>query len=62
MIEYVKSLEQNERKILRELGVKFGRFHIFLFKLIKPDAVSLRTLFGKIIIKNILISNHQLLA
>ncbi len=45
--EYVKSLEQNDRKILRELGVKFGRYHIFLFKLIKPDAVSLRTLLWK---------------
>ncbi len=45
--EYVKKLEQNDRKILRELGVKFGRYHIFLFKLIKPDAVSLRTLLWK---------------
>ena len=45
--EYVKNLEQNDRKILRELGVKFGRYHIFLFKLIKPDAVSLRTLLWK---------------
>ena len=45
--EYVKNLEQNDRKILRELGVKFGRYHIFLFKLIKPDAVALRTLLWK---------------
>ena len=45
--EYVKSLEQNDRKILRELGVKFGRYHIFLFRLIKPEAVSLRTLLWK---------------
>ena len=42
--EYLENLGQNERKILRDLGVKFGRYHIFLFKLIKPDAVSLRTL------------------
>ena len=42
--EYLKNLGQNERKILRDLGVKFGRYHIFLYKLIKPDAVSLRTL------------------
>ena len=40
-------MEQNERKILRDLGVKFGRYHIFLFKLIKPEAVSLRTLLWK---------------
>ena len=45
--EYLKSLGQNERKILRDLGVKFGRYHIFLFRLIKPDAVLLRTLLWK---------------
>ncbi len=45
--EYIKSLQQNERKVLRDLGVKFGRYHIFLYKLIKPDAVSLRTMLWK---------------
>ena len=45
--EYLKNLEQNERKILRDLGVKFGRYHIFLYRLIKPEAVSLRTLLWK---------------
>ncbi len=45
--EYLKNLEQNERKILRELGVKFGRYHVFLYQLIKPEAVSLRTLLWK---------------
>ncbi len=45
--EYIKDLEQNDRKILRDLGVKFGRYHIFLYKLIKPEAVSLRTLLWK---------------
>jgi len=45
--DYLKNLEQNERKILRELGVKFGRYHVFLHKLIKPEAVSLRTLLWK---------------
>ena len=44
---YLKNLGQDERKILRDLGVKFGRYHVFLFKLIKPDAVSLRTLLWK---------------
>ena len=47
VVEYVKNLEQNDRKILRDLGVKFGRYHIFLFRLIKPEAVSLRTLLWK---------------
>ena len=44
---YLKTLDQNERKILRNLGVKFGRYHIFLFKLLKPEAVSLRILLWK---------------
>ncbi|MFL2851425.1 MAG: hypothetical protein ACJZ76_00270 [Candidatus Pelagibacter sp.] len=37
-------MDQNDRKILRDLGVKFGRYHVFLHRLIKPEAVSLRTL------------------
>ncbi len=41
--EYLKDLGQNERKILRDLGVKFGRYHVFLYRLIKPEAVLLRT-------------------
>ena len=45
--EYLKSLGQNERKTLRDLGVKFGRYHVFLYQLIKPEAVSLRTLLWK---------------
>jgi len=45
--EYLRSLGQNERKILRDLGVKFGRYHVFLYQLIKPEAVSLRTLLWK---------------
>ena len=44
---FLKKLDQNERKILRNLGVKFGRYHIFLFKLLKPEAVSLRILLWK---------------
>jgi len=45
--EYLKILGQNERKILRDLGVKFGRYHVFLYKLIKPEPVLLRTLLWK---------------
>ncbi|MDB4157760.1 helicase-related protein [Candidatus Pelagibacter sp.] len=45
--EYLKDLGQDERKILRDLGVKFGRYHVFLFRLLKPEAVSLRTLLWK---------------
>ncbi len=45
--EYLNNLGQNERKVLRDLGVKFGRYHVFLYKLIKPEPVILRTLLWK---------------
>ena len=43
----VKKLTQKDRKSLRDIGVKFGRYHIFLFKLFKPKQVSLRVLLWK---------------
>ena len=45
--ETLKKLNQDDRKILRRLGVKFGRHHVFLFKLFKPSSVSLRILLWK---------------
>ncbi len=45
--DYLKKLGQDERKILRDLGVKFGRYHIFLFRLLKPESVTLRILLWK---------------
>ena len=47
VLDIVKNLSQDERKTLRNLGVKFGRYHIFLFKLFKPSVVSLRILLWK---------------
>ena len=47
VFEYIKNLNQNERKILRDMGVRFGRYHIFLYKLIKPEPVTIRTLLWK---------------
>ena len=47
VIDYLKDLGQQGRKTLRSLGVKFGRYHIFLYKLIKPEPVLLRTLLWK---------------
>ena len=44
---YLKKINQEDRKKLRKLGVKFGRYHIFLFKLFKPSSVSLRILLWK---------------
>ena len=45
---YLNKLNQEERGKLRKIGVKFGRYHVFLFKLFKPNAVSLRILLWKI--------------
>ena len=45
--ELIERLNQDDRKILRNLGVKFGRYHIFLFRLFKPSAVSFRILLWK---------------
>ncbi len=45
--EYLKKINQDDRKKLRKLGVKFGRYHVFLFKLFKPSSVSLRILLWK---------------
>ena len=47
VLDYLNKLGQEERKILRALGVKFGRYHIFLYKLFKPEAVILRILLWK---------------
>ena len=44
---YLNKLNQDQRKKLRKIGVKFGRYHIFLFKLFKPSSVSLRILLWK---------------
>ena len=43
----LKEINQEERKILRDQGVKFGRYHIFLHKLFKPNVVSLRLILWK---------------
>ena len=45
--DYLKKISQDDRKKLRKLGVKFGRYHVFLFKLFKPSSVSLRILLWK---------------
>ncbi len=43
----LEKLGQEERKTLRSIGVKFGRYHIFLYKLFKPSSVTLRVLLWK---------------
>ena len=40
----VNSISKEERKQFRNLGIKIGRYHIFLIKMLKPKAVGLRIL------------------
>ena len=40
--DIVKSINTDERKKIWELGIKIGRYHIYLPKMLKPRAVSLR--------------------
>ena len=61
VIDYTKALDQKERKILRDIGVKFGRYHIYLHKLLKPEAVSLRLILWKNFHQKYFNLSHQLL-
>ncbi len=47
VVNFLGQLEQKDRKILRDLGVRFGRYHIFLYKLLKPKSVSMRVMLWK---------------
>jgi len=46
--EIIKLISKDERKKLWNMGVKIGRYHVFLPKMIKPKAVTLRTTLWKI--------------
>ena len=45
--DVIKAISKEERKQFRNLGIKIGRYHIFLPKMLKPKAVSLRILLWK---------------
>ena len=45
--DIVKKITKEERKQFRNLGIKIGRYHIFLPKMLKPKAVQLRILLWK---------------
>ena len=45
--EIVKAISKEERKQFRKLGIKIGRYHIFLPRMLKPKAVELRILLWK---------------
>ena len=40
--DIVDSISKEDRKHLRQLGIKIGRYHIFLPRMLKPKAVNLR--------------------
>ena len=48
----ITNLSKEERFKLRKMGVKIGRYHIFLPKMLKPNAVLLRTILWKNFYKN----------
>ena len=46
--QVIKLISKEERKKLWNMGIKIGRYHIFLPKMLKPKAVILRTMLWKI--------------
>jgi ATP-dependent RNA helicase SUPV3L1/SUV3 len=44
----IKSLTKDDRLNLRKAGIKIGRYHIFLPKMLKPNAVDLRVKLWKL--------------
>ena len=46
--QMIKNISKEDRLILRKAGVKIGRYHIFLPKMLKPSAVSLRVKLWKL--------------
>ena len=45
--DIVNLISKDDRKQLRQLGIKIGRYHIFLPRMLKPKAVNLRILLWK---------------
>ena len=53
--DVINKINKEDRKQFRSLGIKVGRYHVFLPKMLKPKAVELRILLWKFfneIIKN----------
>ena len=44
----IKLVSKEERKKLWDMGIKIGRYHVFLPKMLKPKAVTLRTILWKV--------------
>ena len=46
--EMIKNISKDDRSNLRKAGVKIGRYHIFLPRMLKPSAVNLRVKLWKL--------------
>ena len=46
--EIIKKISKEDRKKLWQMGIKIGRYHIFLPRMFKPKSVTLRTILWKI--------------
>ncbi len=46
--EIIKKISKEDRKKLWHMGIKIGRYHIFLPRMFKPKSVTLRTILWKI--------------
>ena len=56
--EIVRLISREDRRQLRELGIKIGRYHIFLPRMLKPKAVRLRISLWKF--HNNIINDHSI--
>ena len=56
--DIVAAIPKEDRKQFRNLGIKIGRYHIFLPKMLKPKAVYLRILLWKFY-NNVLSKQHN---
>ena len=54
--DLIGSISKEDRRQLRELGIKIGRYHIFLPRMLKPKAVNLRISLWKFY--NNIVNNH----
>jgi len=48
----VKNISKEDRAVLRRAGIKIGRYHIFLPKMLKPNAVDIRVKLWKLYFPN----------
>ena len=44
----IKNIAKEDRLILRKAGIKIGRYHVFLPRMLKPAAVDLRVKLWKL--------------